>query len=123
MKILGVNHAQITVPVDEEDAARVFYMQLLGLREIPKPEVLEGRGGFWLAAGNIQIHVAVEEGFDRLSTKSHVSYEVDDLESLRKILTEKNFRLSEGAPLPGYRRFETRDPFGNRVEFMERISS
>jgi hypothetical protein len=26
----------------------------------------------------------------------------------------------EGIPIPGYDRFEFRDPFGNRVEFMER---
>jgi len=30
-------------------------------------------------------------------------------------------RITDGAPIAGLRRFEIRDPFGNRVEFVQRI--
>jgi hypothetical protein len=30
--------------------------------------------------------------------------------------------LFEGAPIPGYDRFEFRDPFGNCVELIQRLS-
>ena len=49
MAIHRINHVQITVPKGAEAEARAFYCDLLGLREIAKPQSLEGRGGFWLA--------------------------------------------------------------------------
>ncbi len=42
--ILKVHHAQITIPKNAENEARVFYCDFLGLREVPKPESLQGRG-------------------------------------------------------------------------------
>lgn len=50
--ILGIHHAQITIPKGKEREARDFYCGVLGLKEIPKPESLQGRGGFWLRVGD-----------------------------------------------------------------------
>jgi hypothetical protein len=46
---------------------------------------------------------------------------VDSLEQIRELLTSKNLEILDGLPIPGYSRFESRDPFGNRIEFLERI--
>ena len=35
------------MPREEEAAARAFYGNLLGLREVAKPEALADRGGVW----------------------------------------------------------------------------
>lgn len=121
MKLLGVDHAQITVPRGAEDAARAFYCVVLGIAEIPKPENLQGRGGFWLGLDGFQIHVGTEDGFDRSSTKAHIGYRVDDLEAWRKSLSDIGIEILEGVEIPHIRRFEFRDPFGNRVEFLERV--
>jgi catechol 2,3-dioxygenase-like lactoylglutathione lyase family enzyme len=121
--ILRVHHAQITIPKSAETEAREFYCRLLGLKEIPKPESLEGRGGFWLEVGAFQVHVGTEVGFDRRSTKAHVAYEVSDLEGWRRTLTETGIEIIEGVPIPGFDRFEFRDPFGNRVEFLEKLGN
>jgi catechol 2,3-dioxygenase-like lactoylglutathione lyase family enzyme len=43
---------------------------------------------------------------------------VDDLEAWRTRLLDSGVQLQEGVPIPGYRRFEFRDPFGNRVEMI-----
>jgi catechol 2,3-dioxygenase-like lactoylglutathione lyase family enzyme len=118
--ILNVQHAQITIPKGAEDAAREFYCRVLGLPEIPKPEILRSRGGFWLAVGAFQVHVGTEDGFDRTKTKAHIAYEVEDLEGWRQKLLENNIEILEGVPIPHYKRFEFRDPFGNRVEFLEK---
>ena len=118
--ILRVHHAQITVPKGAEPQAREFYCGVLGLKETPKPASLAGRGGFWLQLGDTQVHVGTEDGFDRATTKSHVAYEVEDLAACRKILEGRGIKILEGEPIPGYHRFEFRDPFGNRVEFLER---
>ncbi len=81
--ILAIHHAQISIPKGAEDEARRFYCGVLGLPEIPKPDELAGRGGFWLQIGDRQLHVGAEDGVDRRMTKAHVAYRVDDLERWR----------------------------------------
>jgi len=71
--ILRVQHAQITIPKGAETEARKFYCKFLGLKEIPKPVVLQTRGGFWLEIGGFQIHVGTEDDFDRTKTKAHIA--------------------------------------------------
>ncbi len=121
MLLLRVHHAQITIPTGEEIKAREFYCEFLGLREIPKPEVLQTRGGFWLEIGGFQIHVGTEEDFDRAKTKAHIAYLVEDLDAWREKLKNYGIKILEGILIPNYSRFEFRDPFGNRVEFLEEI--
>jgi catechol 2,3-dioxygenase-like lactoylglutathione lyase family enzyme len=117
--IVRLHHAQITIPPDAEDECRRFYCELLGLREIDKPASLQGRGGFWLEIGDVQVHVGVEQGDARASSKAHLAYEVSNLASWKMKLQEQDIEILEGIPIPGYARFEFRDPFGNRVEFLQ----
>ena len=117
--ILAIHHAQITIPIGAEDEARRFYCGILGLKEIPKPKELAGRGGFWLAVGDLQLHVGTENGVHPGTSKAHVAYEVADIENWRTMLTQRGVEIFDGIPIPGMNRFEFRDPFGNRVEFLE----
>lgn len=117
--ITGIHHVQITISPGDEAAARAFYIDLLGLPDVEKPGSLKGRGGFWVQAGDRQIHVGVEEGVDRRRTKAHVAYEVADLEAWRERLAAAGIAALESVPIPGYDRFECRDPFGNRLEFIQ----
>jgi catechol 2,3-dioxygenase-like lactoylglutathione lyase family enzyme len=119
MRVRGIHHVQITAPVGAEVAARAFYRDLLGLEEIAKPTSLAGRGGLWLRSGALQLHIGTEEGVDRPATKAHVAYEVSDLPAWRARLEAAGCRILENIPIPGYDRFETRDPFGNRIELIE----
>ena len=117
--ILGLHHAQITIPTGAEENARRFYCGVLGLPEAPKPDSLAGRGGFWLEVGGQQVHVGAEDGVERAATKVHLAYRVDDLEAWRERLAGEDIAALEGVPIPGYARFEFRDPFGNRVEMIQ----
>jgi catechol 2,3-dioxygenase-like lactoylglutathione lyase family enzyme len=117
--IQAIHHVQITCPRGAEEEARHFYCQTLGLPEIEKPAILAGRGGLWLQVGDRQIHIGVEDDVDRRLTKTHVAYEVVDLSGWKAKLTALGIEVVESIPIPGYDRFEFRDPFGNRVEFME----
>lgn len=119
--IEGVHHVQVSIPVGAEDDARNFYCGVLGLKEVPKPDALVGRGGFWLELDGFQVHFGTEDGIDRSKSKAHVAYRVDDLESWREKLTANGCDTTEGIRIPGFERFEFRDPFGNRIEFLERI--
>lgn len=117
--IQSVHHAQISIPVGAEDAAREFYCGVLGLNEIEKPASLAGRGGFWLGVGEFQIHFGAEDGVDRALTRSHIAYLVTGLDSWRAKLEQNGLSIKDGISIPNFRRFEFRDPFGNRVEFLE----
>ena len=77
--ILRLHHVQITIPSAGEAVARAFYIDLLGLLEIPKPDSLKKRGGFWLFLAGQEIHVSCEDGVNRLATKAHIAYQVSDL--------------------------------------------
>ncbi|MBK8022207.1 MAG: VOC family protein [Chloroflexi bacterium] len=120
--IRAIQHVQITIPVGEEEAARRFYCDLLGLAEIEKPDSLKLRGGFWLQVGHQSVHVGTEDGVYRSATKAHVAYEVDDLAYWRERLTTAGFQPETGIPIPGFDRFECRDPFGNRLEMIQPLS-
>lgn len=121
MLIIGLHHAQITIPKGTEEHGRAFYCGLLGLPEIAKPASLEGRGGFWLQAGDRQVHVGAENGSERKATKAHLAYTVDDVGTWRTFLEEHGITILDGVPIPGYERFEFRDPFGNRIEFIQPV--
>jgi catechol 2,3-dioxygenase-like lactoylglutathione lyase family enzyme len=117
--ITGIHHVQLTIPKGCEAQARHFYCDLLGLPEIPKPACLLSRGGLWLQVGDRPLHIGTEDGVNRLATKAHVAYEVRDLSAWRTKLAARGIEIQDGEPIPGYSRFESRDPFGNRIEFIE----
>jgi hypothetical protein len=50
-----------------------------------------------------------------------VAYAVTDLAGWRARLAAAGIAILEGIPIPGYARFEFRDPFGNRVELIEAV--
>lgn len=119
-RVAGIHHAQVMIPPGGEDEARRFYGGLLGLVEIEKPAPLAARGGLWFQAGDRQLHLGVETpGVDRRATRAHVAYEVGRLDAFRVRLAAAGIAVTDGVPTPGQRRFEVRDPFGNRVELVE----
>jgi catechol 2,3-dioxygenase-like lactoylglutathione lyase family enzyme len=119
MTITRLDHVQITIPIGAEAAARTFYCGLLGLPEIEKPESLKGRGGLWLQVGDMQIHLGTEDGINRHATKAHIAYQVDDIAYWLRVMAENGVEIGDSVPIPGCQRFEIRDPFGNRVEFIQ----
>jgi len=114
-----LNHVQVCIPRGAESEARDFYGRLLGLKEIEKPEVLKASGGLWFEVADIQLHVGVEDAV--APSKRHPAFEVDDLPGVRRYLEQSGVRTRDEEDVPGMRRFSFYDPFGNRVELMEKI--
>jgi catechol 2,3-dioxygenase-like lactoylglutathione lyase family enzyme len=117
--VLGLHHVQISVPVSMENTAIAFYRDVLGLSEIEKPDEVKDRCGVWFQLGNAQLHLSIEDNVNRRSTKAHVAYEVDNLAYWRQRMVENEVTPVDTIPIPGYDRFEARDPFGNRIEFIK----
>lgn len=113
-----LNHIQICVPKDKEAQARQFYIDILGLKEIEKPEYLIKNGGFWLEVADIQLHIGVEEQIH--PSKRHPAFEIENLEETKTFLLQQNIRIKNDQDIPGFKRFSFYDPFGNRIELLEK---
>jgi catechol 2,3-dioxygenase-like lactoylglutathione lyase family enzyme len=121
MSIIGLDHLLLAIPEGGEDTARVFYCGLLGFSEIAKPDSLAGRGGLWLLSGAVTLHLGVEQNY-LPPQRAHPGLLVDNLAALLKILRKAGVALTFDVPLPGYERVHIRDPFGNRLELMQKLA-
>jgi catechol 2,3-dioxygenase-like lactoylglutathione lyase family enzyme len=117
---LGLDHVQVTIPRGAEPAAREFYCGVLGMEEVPKPPALAVRGGIWLRIGPHELHLGVEE--EQPESRRHPGLLVSSLAPLRRRLATVGIDTQVDSPpeRPGFTRVHFRDPFGNRLEFMER---
>lgn len=117
----GLDHVQLACPPGGEDEARRFYGELLGLTEIHKPEPLRSRGGVWFECGpSQQLHLGVEDPFAP-ARKAHPALRVESVSALEGLASRlPSVRWDDN--LPGYRRFYTDDPFGNRLELLARAT-
>jgi catechol 2,3-dioxygenase-like lactoylglutathione lyase family enzyme len=116
---MRIDHLQIAAPVGCETAAREFYREILGMTEIEKPPELRKRGGCWFLCGKQQVHIGVETDF-RPAKKAHPAFAVENLDALRQALLQHNYPVIDDENLPGSQRFYSEDPWGNRLEFVER---
>jgi catechol 2,3-dioxygenase-like lactoylglutathione lyase family enzyme len=119
MRITGIDHVQLAMPAGQEEVAREFYARTLGIPEVPKPPELAKRGGAWFEDGDVKIHLGVEADF-RPARKAHPALIVHDLAALVATLRSKGHEIVPADGVPGCFRVHVTDPFGNRIELMER---
>jgi hypothetical protein len=116
---LALDHVQLAIPPGSEDDCRKFYIDLVGMTELPKPPVLAARGGIWLRADDLEIHLGVEDEF-RPARKAHPGISVSNIDVLAERLTRAGRPVTWDDSSPGTRRFFTTDNLGNRLEFIDR---
>ena len=117
-RLMGVHHVQLAMPPGQEEVAERFYAGSLGMRRVPKPEHLAGRGGCWFRTPELELHLGAEEGF-RPSAKAHPALRVEGLAALRRALQNAGADVADDTQLEGHARCYVRDPFGNRLELIE----
>jgi len=122
MTVVGIDHVQLAIPADGEDSARRFYVEVLGLPETPKPPDSAKRGGCWFESDRVKIHLGVDNNF-HAATRAHPGLLVDDLQEVIDRCRQQGFKCSDSAQIEGYRRIFVDDPFGNRLEIMQRLAS
>lgn len=118
--IVGLDHVQLAMPAGQEERARAFYGGALGLAEREKPPHLAVGGGCWFTGPGVEIHLGVEEPF-RPAAKAHPALLVADLAQARIHLEREGVVFADGKPLSGYVRGDIIDPFGNRIELMQKL--
>ncbi|MFL6160622.1 MAG: VOC family protein [Jatrophihabitantaceae bacterium] len=120
-ELVRYHHVQLAIPPGAEDECRGFWAGLLGMAELAKPAVLAGRGGCWFRGGGVEVHLGVEQEFQP-ARKAHPGILVSNLRALATRLEEAGAKVQWDPEFPGYDRFYSWDPSGNRVEFMEASS-
>jgi catechol 2,3-dioxygenase-like lactoylglutathione lyase family enzyme len=117
MPFTRIDHVQLAMPAGEEEKARAFYRDLLGMVELPKPPELAKRGGCWFASGDVQIHLGVEKDF-RPTKRAHPALRCRDYDALTARLREVEIEIIADDNNRGVTRCYVHDPFGNRIELI-----
>ena len=120
MPVTGVDHVQLAMPAGGEEQARVFYRDVLGVPERPRPKDMAGRGGCWFESASVKLHLGVDKNF-RAATKAHPGLMVSGLASIIEQCRQRGLEVNEAPPFGGCTRVFVHDPFGNRLELMEQI--
>jgi len=118
-ELVGLDHVQLAMPPGGEAEAEAFYGGVLGLPRVPKPDLLAGRGGCWFERGTLRVHLGVEEGF-RPARKAHPAIAVRDLAAVVAHLRDRGVEVRPGDGVPGMEQAYVDDPFGNRIELIQR---
>lgn len=123
--IAGLDHVNLLIDTADDalDRARAFYQELLGLEPLERPANTDsGRPGAWYQCGFQQLHLTTEKDASLVNKASrrHPAFRVTDLEALRSRLESAGVEIIAGNRFPGQERFFVRDPWGNRLEFVER---
>ncbi|MBO0929991.1 VOC family protein [Fibrella aquatilis] len=111
---IRLDHILLSIPEGQTTNARAFYTDVMGLAEIPGNHP---SGAIWFDIGDIQLHLR-EEIAGPLSLR-HSAFEVANLDEARQELAEKGVPISYSTDIDGRQRFFIRDPFGNRIEFLQ----
>lgn len=114
-----LDHVQVAAPAGSEDEARRFYGELLGLRELDRPEA-HGGGGVWFALGRQELHVGIEPDGFMPATKAHPGLRMssEQLDHVANLLEAAGETVRWDDRLGDRRNLYTDDPWGNRVELL-----
>ncbi len=112
----------LPMPAGQESLAREFYSGILGLTEVAKPANLAKRGGAWFEGGTLRVHLGVEADF-HAARKAHPAFLVQQLAALTQHLQRVGVTVVSDKSLEGYSRIYVSDPFGNRIELLEPVTS
>ena len=122
MPILSIDHLQIAIPVASEDRARAFYSGILGFTEVPKPAEMAGRKSIWFVAGAVNLHLGIEPDF-HAAKRAHPAFVVAGLDGILAACERAGLSTKPDTSFNGLRRVHVFDPFGNRLELMERFTA
>ncbi len=116
----------VTLVVADLQKSRQFYVELLGMDEVPRPNF--GFPGLWFQAGKTLIHLniagpeagsaGIKYGASKITRALHIAFQVDDAEAAAKTLRERGVEIIVG---PRHRpdgaiQLYVLDPDGHQIE-------
>ena len=119
MAVLKIDHFQVAIPMGRVADALAFYEAVLQFVRIAKPAELDQRGA-WLTQGSVNLHLGEEEEFEA-ARRAHPALLVDNIDQLLEKAERGGHPLRIDAGPTGYKRASVFDPFGNRIELMQKL--
>lgn len=123
MPVTALDHSNLRAGAQLVEALRRFYIEVLGLREGPRPPFTSA--GYWLYAGAAPIvHLGitdVDEGRDpqARTTLDHIAFACTDLPAHEALLRERGIAYRRRqVPQTGQHQLFFTDPAGNGVELI-----
>jgi glyoxylase I family protein len=113
----GIHH--VSINVEDVNAALAFYVDVLGLTPLPRPDM--GFPGAWLRAGNQEIHLLGLSSGTPVK-EQHFAFQVKDVDAVATELRQLGHSVSKVSEIQGIcRQIFSHDPSGNMVEFNQRL--
>jgi glyoxylase I family protein len=113
----GIHH--VSINVKDVDTALRFYVQLLNLELLERPDL--GFPGAWIRAGEQEIHLLGIDSGEPVK-EQHFAFAVNDAQAIHAALQANGYSPTEIRDIPNIcRQFFTHDPSGNLVEFNQRL--
>lgn len=115
--VLPVQH--VSLSVTDLAAAQPFYVDVLGLEVLPRPEL--GVTGLWLGSGNgIDVHLIEDPDFVAPSGP-HLAFETADIEAEIARLRALGVEVGDAFDIGAGRQVFFADPSGNQFELNQPV--
>ena len=122
IEIVRLDH--VSFAVQDVDASRRFFGEVLGLPEIDRP-AFDFRGA-WFGIGDRSLHLIEQESVNRASSSKltradHLALQVKDIDAVQRTLDDAGipYQLGTNHRL-GLRQIFCADPDGHTIEFISR---
>ncbi len=116
--LLGLDHMQITAPLNSETEVRHFFCDILECKEVNKPESMAHFDSLWFDIGTSIMHVGLDENFFP-EKRGHPAFNVKSLDKLIQQFKRFHVEYELDDKMPGAKRLYTYYFFGHRMEFLE----
>jgi catechol 2,3-dioxygenase-like lactoylglutathione lyase family enzyme len=120
VRVTRFHHVSINTNAASVDEMASFYGELLGLVDLPRPEI-PGIPGRWHAVGDQELHLvgAAARGTGIDPTGNHFCLAVDDLEAAVRELEARGVPYEQATQGAGTVQIWIVDPAGNTVELQQ----
>ena len=119
MAVIKIDHVQVAIPWGKVTEALAFYEGVLEFKRIAKPVELD-QSGAWLVQGPVNLHLGEEKEFEA-AKRAHPALLVDNIDQLIEKAKSGGHPLRMDNGPTGYKRGSVFDPFGNRIELMQKL--
>ena len=87
-RVRGIGHVNLRAPAALVERLRRFYVDIIGLREGPRPAFRPGSRGYWLYAGDeAVVHLSIGADGDGAPADTgwfdHLAFDCEDLDAFR----------------------------------------
>lgn len=101
MSTLGIDHVNLQASAGMIEKLRGFYVDIVGLREGPRPNFRSGSHGHWLYAGDVDVlHLSIRDGGVSAPCDTgafgHMAFACDGLSATRNRLDAEGIPYETG---------------------------